>query len=114
MFLLRGSCGSVGDFMITGRALRRLVGDDAYRRWPEVARVEFTECSGQLRNYFGTNTEAISASDAITGARAELPCYDFDVPLSVSRLRVGQRVVRRLKHPQLRRSLISRALSSVG
>jgi hypothetical protein len=39
LFLLRGSYGSVGDYMTTQRALRHLVGDDAYWRWPEAAKV---------------------------------------------------------------------------
>jgi len=43
LFLLRGSYGSVGDYMTTQRALRHLVGDDAYWCWPEVTKVEVTE-----------------------------------------------------------------------
>lgn len=40
LFLLRGSYGSVGDYVTTQRALRHLVGEDLYWRWPEVTRVE--------------------------------------------------------------------------
>jgi hypothetical protein len=43
LFLLRGSYGSVGDYMTTQRALRHLVGDDAYWCWPEVTKVEVTK-----------------------------------------------------------------------
>jgi hypothetical protein len=43
LFLLRGSYGSVGDYMTTQRALRHLVGDDAYWSWPEVTKIEVTE-----------------------------------------------------------------------
>jgi len=43
LFLLRGSYGSVGDYMTTQRALRHLVGDHAYWCWPEVTKVEVTE-----------------------------------------------------------------------
>ena len=43
LFLIRGSYGSVGDYTTTQRALRHLVGDDAYWCWPEVTKVEVTE-----------------------------------------------------------------------
>ena len=43
LFLLRGSYGSVGDYMTTQRAIRHLVGDDAYWRWPERTRAEVSE-----------------------------------------------------------------------
>lgn len=36
LFLLRGSYGSIGDYVTTQRALRRLVGEEAYWRWPET------------------------------------------------------------------------------
>jgi hypothetical protein len=43
LFLLRGSYGSLGDYATTSRALRHLVGEDAYWRWPELTKAEAAE-----------------------------------------------------------------------
>jgi len=43
LFLLRGSWGSLGNFSSTQRAIRHLVGDEAFWRWPEVTKVEVLE-----------------------------------------------------------------------
>ena len=40
LFLHLGSYGSVGDYCVTARALRHLVGDDYFWKWPAVTSVE--------------------------------------------------------------------------
>ncbi len=40
LFLLRGSYGSIGNFVSTQRALRHLVGEDEFWRWPEQTKTE--------------------------------------------------------------------------
>ncbi len=40
LFLLRGSWGSLGNFGSTQRALRHLVGEDEFWRWPEEIKAE--------------------------------------------------------------------------
>lgn len=40
LFLLRGSYGSIGDFVTTQRAMRHLVGEDNFWRWPEETEVK--------------------------------------------------------------------------
>lgn len=43
LFLLRGHHGTIGNFWSTQKAVMFLVGDDAFWRWPEVAKVEVAE-----------------------------------------------------------------------